>query len=1171
MVTERIESLISKEALDSFDQLNAKIGIGVTGLEKLIAKGVEINRALGGAKTFKQFVDSSKELEVAEKALVKQNDELIKQQARLDALRTEEAKKLAELRLQQQELNKANKQAAQETLGLVDAYKRLELEYAAAAKEAKNLSVELGANSKEAKEASARALELDARLKQADASTGKFNRDVGNYSGALKTLESGLNTIKRRIDDYTKSGNQNADVLQSLRNEESLLEKLLQNQISGFTSATAEIKANTKALQELESAGLKGTAAYNELFAATADLKDETADLKKALTNAAPDDVAFNAAADAARGLIGVYGLAKSAAAVFGIENEALEETLVKLQAAETALQSIEAIRAVFKKENAVRQAINIGLQKVEVLQTNLQSGAESRNIVIKYAAVAAQKALNLVTSAAGGPILAIIGLLALLGTSLLATAANTSKTKKETAELNEVFLEQLRLQKEINDLTQTDIGTSIQGLKNKLELAKAYGKTQGEILALELTLLKTSQELSSSDFFRTGGFGKLGELRSQLELARTAYEDFILRNTEANNKDFQVNKDLLKSKLDLIKEQYAEQKKVVEDYVNNNNAVNIKQAQIEKLNADEQRKYILESTKIREQAIIDSNERILSNDSYTYTTAERLLELRLQVLKNIKNAQIGIANAELSNIQNDPSISNKQKLLAQEQNAQSIIKIDQDTFIKRRNLQKDFDNRQRKAQLEILKLQLEDQIKAQELISNNDEKSYSARLSALYAAYENRRRIIVADEFAQLENTALTESERIAIVQKALSDINQLTIQYSQQQLIIAKVSQENINKEIEASFERRKNIISKSEAEEVLRLNEQLRSGTLSIDRYNKQRSDIEKKYRIEALQAEVANAFAKVYATKEGTAERLAAEAELAEKTKALSDDVTQKQIQDQEKLAELKNKLAQEAFETFTTLITAQYDREKNAIQDQIDALDKKKEKDIEIANNQAGTEQEKADRITIINVRAQAQKEALERRQRQIDLERARFEKAANIVKIIAETAYAVVKALGQGGPPYAAIVGAIGAAQLARAIATPLPKFAQGTDDAPGGHAIVGDGGKKELVVTPDGKLIETPATPTVMNIPKHSIVFPDARKILESGIAMSTRNPVPKFVDYGSYYKEMTATLGSKIDRLNNTIKNKKELHITPKRNGWEVISKSGNNRSEYLNNNLQ
>ena len=41
------------------------------------------------------------------------------------------------------------------------------------------------------------------------------------------------------------------------------------------------------------------------------------------------------------------------------------------------------------------------------------------------------------------------------------------------------------------------------------------------------------------------------------------------------------------------------------------------------------------------------------------------------------------------------------------------------------------------------------------------------------------------------------------------------------------------------------------------------------------------------------------------------------------------------------------------------------------------------------------------------------------------------------------------------------------------------------------GAAIVGDGGKREVIRTPDGKISLTPAKDTVVNIPKGTEIFP--------------------------------------------------------------------------------
>ncbi|MBX6334053.1 transglycosylase SLT domain-containing protein [Candidatus Saccharibacteria bacterium] len=52
------------------------------------------------------------------------------------------------------------------------------------------------------------------------------------------------------------------------------------------------------------------------------------------------------------------------------------------------------------------------------------------------------------------------------------------------------------------------------------------------------------------------------------------------------------------------------------------------------------------------------------------------------------------------------------------------------------------------------------------------------------------------------------------------------------------------------------------------------------------------------------------------------------------------------------------------------------------------------------------------------------------------------------------------------------------------------PAYAKGTSGHPGGPAIVGDGGKKELIRTPDGKLMLSPNTDTMVNLPKGSEVL---------------------------------------------------------------------------------
>ena len=48
------------------------------------------------------------------------------------------------------------------------------------------------------------------------------------------------------------------------------------------------------------------------------------------------------------------------------------------------------------------------------------------------------------------------------------------------------------------------------------------------------------------------------------------------------------------------------------------------------------------------------------------------------------------------------------------------------------------------------------------------------------------------------------------------------------------------------------------------------------------------------------------------------------------------------------------------------------------------------------------------------------------------------------------------------------------------------------------GMALVGDGGKHEMIETPSGQMYITPDVPTLTDIPKNSIIYPDFQKEAE-------------------------------------------------------------------------
>ncbi len=135
-------------------------------------------------------------------------------------------------------------------------------------------------------------------------------------------------------------------------------------------------------------------------------------------------------------------------------------------------------------------------------------------------------------------------------------------------------------------------------------------------------------------------------------------------------------------------------------------------------------------------------------------------------------------------------------------------------------------------------------------------------------------------------------------------------------------------------------------------------------------------------------------------------------------------------------------------------------------------------------------------------------EELEEKKMQIKQRQAKYDKALSVANIALNTAMALIGLWVKPGWPAAipmmAVVTTLGALQLATALATPLPKYAHGTDYHRGGPAIVGDGGRQELVVY-NGEAWLTPDIPTLVNLPKGASVIPNVVEMGDNIIRPTT------------------------------------------------------------------
>lgn len=222
---------------------------------------------------------------------------------------------------------------------------------------------------------------------------------------------------------------------------------------------------------------------------------------------------------------------------------------------------------------------------------------------------------------------------------------------------------------------------------------------------------------------------------------------------------------------------------------------------------------------------------------------------------------------------------------------------------------------------------------------------------------------------------------------------------------------------------------------------------------------------------------------------------------------------------------------------TSLMTDIYDARIENIEKEQEANDEAYDKEIEriesLEENGAISTEEAEARKRAAEDKTAAKNAELEKKKAALQEKQAKWDKANSIIQAGIATALAVTKALPN--LVLAALVGAMGAAQVALIAAQPIPKYAKGTKDHPGGLAIVGDGGKKEGIITDNG-LFVTPDKPTLVNLPAHAQVIPDLSYIYdrdgltsdygmiekklkdmrESGIVVNVNN------DYSSLEREM-------------------------------------------------
>lgn len=202
-----------------------------------------------------------------------------------------------------------------------------------------------------------------------------------------------------------------------------------------------------------------------------------------------------------------------------------------------------------------------------------------------------------------------------------------------------------------------------------------------------------------------------------------------------------------------------------------------------------------------------------------------------------------------------------------------------------------------------------------------------------------------------------------------------------------------------------------------------------------------------------------------------------------------------------------KWAQKAAETVANvsdLFAAMYDAQIEKIEEQMDAEQQHHDAQIaqidELEEHGVITKEEAELRKREAEARTAKMTEQLEKKKAQLQYKAAVMDKANKVAQIAISTALGIMTTFAQlgwpAGIPGAAFVAAMGAIQTATALAQPIKAYKEGTKGKPhpGGLAVVGDGGQAELVMLGRNVWL-TPATPTLVDLPRGAQVIPEVTK----------------------------------------------------------------------------
>jgi predicted nucleic acid-binding Zn-ribbon protein len=433
----------------------------------------------------------------------------------------------------------------------------------------------------------------------------ELQKQIEGTSDEFKQLALAVDFAKKKQQEFKPNTPEWQQLQEQIEAATTILAVFGQEQ--GDTEKKAvSLRAQLRGLKEdiaaaLEKTNGKITPEIQVMIDKAGELDDTMKDINTTVSNVGSDTRNLDGLISLASGGIGVFSAFQGIIGLTNSESKEFEQSLVKLNSAMALLQGLQQIQNILQKESAASQLIANAQRKISVLTTQLETAAESKNTVVRYGAIGAQKVLNAVMAANPGTILlATIGAIA---GAFLIFSNNSKKAKVELDDLNRSMEDSIRRGEELTQAFSATGRTDLDNLKNYIDQRRAAGASETELLNLQLQAAQKREELAKKPLALAGDSPE--ETKKKFEAFEKATNDQLdqlltisstiddindkIRSggTEAEVEALKKSKETAQSQYSLTKLQYDQNSAIVKEYYQSTNDLQVATSDLQKHLAD--------------------------------------------------------------------------------------------------------------------------------------------------------------------------------------------------------------------------------------------------------------------------------------------------------------------------------------------------------------------------------------------------------------------------------------------------------------------------------------------------------------------------------------------------------------------------------------------------------